>query len=257
MKFGMPTLVECENLEACMALAARLSLDFVEINQSFPQYQCERLDGDALLALSQKYGVGFTFHADEQLNPFDFNSAVSKTYTQNLLETVALAKKIGASVINMHLLRGVYVTLPGKRIFLNEVYKDEFLDKVRAFADAVQAAVGTSPLKICIENTDGFLPYELEAVDILLECPCFGITLDIGHNACIGFADDGFIYPREGRLCHMHLHDSLGNKPHLVFGDGELDLQKYISLAKKCSCSTVIEVKTIDGLEKSVRYLNK
>ena len=257
MIYGMPTLVECENVESCARLAKALGLKFIEINQSFPQYQTERLNPSHLAEIAEKYGIFYTFHADEQLNPFDFNSAVSRTYTQNMLETVALAKKIGATRINMHLLRGVYVTLPGKRIFLNEVYSAEFFAKVKLFAKAVSDAVGDSPLKVCVENTDGFLPYELDAVDLLLERGCFGITLDIGHNACINGADDKFVFDRESRLCHMHLHDCAGGKPHLAFGDGELDIGKYISLGEKHGCTAVIEVKTVEGLEKSVRYLNK
>ncbi len=255
MRFGMPTLAMLDGAQQCFELANKLGLEFVEINLSFPQYQ--NMSADALLELSQKYGVGVTFHADEQSNPFDFNENIAAAYTAEFIKAVELAKKVNASVINMHLLRGVYVTLPDKRIFLNELYEGEFLTRVKNFGDAVFAAVGDSPLKICIENTDGFLPYELSAIDTLLKYPCFGITLDVGHNACIDFADDEFLYPREDRLCHMHLHDSKNRHPHLALGDGETDIEKYLSLAKKHDCSVVLEVKTVEGLKSSLRYLSK
>ena len=60
-KATMPTLVECKDAAECISLAKRLSLSFVELNQSFPQYQSARIDADAL----KKSGIGFTFHADE------------------------------------------------------------------------------------------------------------------------------------------------------------------------------------------------
>ena len=47
MDFGMPTLVECSDLEACCALGQELGLQFVEFNMSFPQYQLERYSASA------------------------------------------------------------------------------------------------------------------------------------------------------------------------------------------------------------------
>ena len=253
MVFGMPTLVECKDAAECIEVAKSLSLSFVELNQSFPQYQSARLDVDAL----KNSGIKFTFHADESANPFDFNDKISAAYTDYFLETVDVAKKLGAKVINMHLLRGVYVTLPEKRIFLNEVYFDAFMQKVRAFGDAMEKALSGSDTYICIENTDGFLPYELAAIEELLKREHFGITLDIGHNACINYADDEFLHRFESRLMHMHLHDAAGKNPHLAFGDGNIDIEKYISLGKKYNASAVIEVKTLSGLETSTNYIYK
>ena len=57
MKFGLPTLVECEDIYACANLAERLSLDFIEINVSFPQYQTASLDVTALRALMVEKGI--------------------------------------------------------------------------------------------------------------------------------------------------------------------------------------------------------
>lgn len=253
MQFGMPTLVECKDAAECTQLAKRLSLSFVELNQSFPQYQSARIDADAL----KKSGISFTFHADETADPFNFNDDIAAAYCDYFEKTAALAKELGARVINMHLMRGVYVTLPEKRIFLNEVYNDEFMRRVRAFGKRMESILAGSGTYICIENTDGFLPYELDAIEALLENEHFGITLDIGHNACINYADDEFVNRFEDRLMHMHLHDAAGKNPHLAFGDGNIDLEKYISLGKKHGVTAVIEVKTVSGLEKSVNYIYK
>lgn len=36
--YGMPTLIQCESLEECIALCKELGLDFIEINMNLPQY---------------------------------------------------------------------------------------------------------------------------------------------------------------------------------------------------------------------------
>ena len=37
MKFGMPALVECNDVYDCIEVAKENKLDFIEINMSFPQ----------------------------------------------------------------------------------------------------------------------------------------------------------------------------------------------------------------------------
>ena len=126
MKFGMPTLVECRDIYECRDAAKKYGLDFIEINMSFPQYQPHTLSADALVEITENDGVFYTIHADEMLNPFDFNPQVSECYFGVMRDTIRFAKAIGAPVINMHLLKGVYVTLPGEVILLSDVYFDEY-----------------------------------------------------------------------------------------------------------------------------------
>ena len=78
MKFGMPTLVECRDIFECRDVALANGLDFIEINMSFPQYQPHSLNVGALREITARDGIGFTIHADEMLNPFDFNPKVSE-----------------------------------------------------------------------------------------------------------------------------------------------------------------------------------
>ena len=154
MDFGMPTLIEIPDLEQSAALCRRLGLKFMEINMSFPQYQPECLDADRLLELKEKYGIYFTVHIDESLDPACVNAGVAQAYLDTMLETVALAKKAGIPVLNMHLQRGVYVTLPGGAHIYAE-NQDFYLGKMREFRDRVTEAIGSSDVMVCVENTDG------------------------------------------------------------------------------------------------------
>ena len=114
----MPTLVECKDIFECVEVAKQNKLDFIEINMSFPQYLPSALSIDALREITARDGIFYTIHADEMLNPFDFNAKVSECYFDVMRDTIRFAKAVGVPVINMHLLKGVYVTLPGKVILL-------------------------------------------------------------------------------------------------------------------------------------------
>ena len=118
MKYGMPTLVELSGIGEHISLAAKLGLDFIEINMSFPEYLPTALNPAELTRATEAHGIGYTVHADEMLNPFDFNPKVSAAYFDVMRDTIRFAKSVGVTVINMHLLRGVYVTTPTKVLLL-------------------------------------------------------------------------------------------------------------------------------------------
>lgn len=85
----------------------------------------------------------------------------------------------------------------------------------------------------------------------MLESPVFALTFDVGHNAGAGFSDEPIIMEHVDRLHHMHLHDASGKSNHLVLGEGDVDL------AKERDCRIVLEVKTIEGLRRSMGWLKE
>ena len=255
MKFGMPTLIECKNIDDCVAVARKCGLDFVEINMSFPEYYPHNLDVDKIKELSAESRVGYTIHADEMLNPFDFNDTVSDCYFKVMKDTISFAKKIGATVINMHLLKGVYVTLPDKVVLLSDVYFEKYIEKVGQFVKMCEKEVGESNIKIAIENVDSnpFTESQLASLELFLGSPVFALTLDVGHEVCLGNKDTHVFKKYPDKIRHLHLHDSDGKKPHLALGDGTLDVIGKIKDFGGETC--LLEVKTIEGLKKSVEYL--
>ena len=257
MKFGMPALVECRDVYDCIEVAKKNGLDFVEINMSFPQYLPEAMDISRLKSALADSGVFLTIHADEQLNPFDFNPTVSKCYFEVMRSSIRFALEVGIKVINIHLLKGVYVTLPGKVILLTDVYAEEYFTRVREFIAMCEEEIGDKPLKICIENVDSnpFTESQLKALPMFLASPVFGLTLDVGHEMCLGMKDTHVFEKYPEKLVHMHLHDCDGKKPHLALGDGILNVEEKISAFKGETC--LVEVKTIAGLEVSSKYLKE
>lgn len=257
MQFGMPTLIEIKSLETCAALCRELGLAFVELNMNLPEYQADKQDVIKLREIADEYGVYFTIHLDENLNPCDFNERVATAYTETVLQTIDIAKRLTVPILNMHMNPGVWFTLPDKKVFLFDEYESEYMQKLTAFRDACTVAIGGSDIRICIENCGdyGDKPYLRKGLALLLESTVFALTFDVGHNAGASYSDEPTIMEYADRLVHFHIHDASGRSNHLTLGEGDVDLKKYLDLAIAHDCRAVIEVKTIDGLRKSVEWL--
>lgn len=257
VSFGMPTLIETSALEECAKLCAELGLDFIELNMNMPQYQLDKIDVDYFKRVADKYSIYYTIHLDENLNVSDFNPYVAKAYIKTVADTIEIAKQLGVRVINMHMAKGVYFTLPDRKVYLFLEYKEQHLKSITAFRNMCENSIGDADIKICIENCDGYEDFQKEAVELLLESNVFALTFDVGHNYGIDGTDEEFIVKYKNRLHHIHLHDAKGKKNHLALGTGEMDIEKYISLANEHNCRVVLETKTIDGLKQSVEWLKK
>ncbi|MCM1368300.1 MAG: sugar phosphate isomerase/epimerase [Roseburia sp.] len=256
MDFGMPTLIECdglrENAELCMALG----LDFVELNMNLPEYRPRMLENNAEL---RKYAssapVYFTVHLDENLNVADFNDAISDAYLDTVKRTIRVCAEICAPVLNMHMNRGVHFTLPDRKVYLFEKYRDAYMRAYEKFGSVCESEIGDADIRICIENTDGWRDFEKGAIEHLLESRVFALTFDIGHSHSVGDADEGFISEHADKLRHFHIHDARGKSNHLALGTGEIDLMSRLDLAKAHGCRCVAETKTVSALKTSVEWL--
>lgn len=254
---GMPTLIELPQLEDCAALCHTLGLQFIELNMNLPQYQVNKFDIQKYREIARKYSIYYTIHLDENLNVSDFNPYVADAYRQTVLKTIRTAKELSIPVLNMHLSSGVYFTLPDKKVFLFEEYKDIYLASIRDFRLKCEAAIDGGNIMICIENSDGYSNFQTEALTVLLESPVFALTFDIGHNYSTGGMDESVIMSHEKCLHHFHFHDAAGRANHLALGAGEINLEKYYRLASEHQCRIVLETKTIDGLKQSVEWIKK
>lgn len=256
MRYGTPTMIETDTLRRCAEVARDQGLDFVELNINFPQYQLPMLDPEELKRLAGEFGIGYTLHLDDEMSIADFNDYVAEGYLKTVLDAISLAKKVGIPVLNMHLSRGAKYTLPDRVVYFFEAYREDYLKKIARFRDACAAAIGDAAITICVENTNGWLDFQRAAVELLLESPVFGLTYDIGHNYCAKDADEGWLLAHKDRLRHFHIHNAAqGNKDHQALGTGELDVKRYLNLARDLGCTVVLEVKTVEGLAASVKWM--
>lgn len=258
LTLGMPTLLELPALEDCAKLCANLGLQFIELNMCLPQYQTDQLDTGYLLEIADRYGIFYTVHLDDTNTPCDFNPKIAAAFTETVTETISLAKHVGIPLLNMHLSTGTYFTLPDRKVYLFEEYRDEYFSRLRNFRKTCTRAVGDANIRICVENTSAFAaPFGAESLACLLESPVFAVTFDTGHDASRGFTQRPIIDRHIDRLCHMHLHDAIPDdrRDHLPLGEGILPIADYLRLADEHNCRVLVEVKTIEGLRRSVARL--
>jgi len=258
LSFGMPTLIETKTVQEMAELCGELGLSFIELNTNFPLHQPHLLDAEELNALAEKYGIAYTIHLNDEMPVAEFSPAVADGYRQAVLQVIELAKKIGVTKLNMHLAEGAHYTMPDKIVYFYDAYLEEYLQRMAQFRDLCEDAIGDSGIMICMENVTGFRDFQLAALEILLQSHVFCLTLDIGHNYCTRGVDEKWIMDHAGRLHHMHMHDAKdGKKDHQALGMGEIDIPRFVDLARKHNCTVVLETKTVEGLRESVKWIKK
>lgn len=259
MNFGMPTLIELEGLEANISLCNELGLDFIEINMNLPAFQAECLDAEVLNELKTKHKMYFTFHLPEDLDVGHFNKRIREANLKIVEDTIQLASRIDAPLINMHMNNGIYFTLPNRKVELYEKFEEEYLRNILASSSHINQMLKGTGVKLAIENTGIYhKPFIRKAVEMFLEETDCYLTWDIGHDYSSGKKDEAFMLIHKERMKHMHLHDAIGERNHLELFTGEIDLPYFFDLAKENNCSCVVETKTIEALKNStIRLLNR
>ena len=255
MTYGIPTLMEFSDAEVLTRFCAEHGFAFVEMNMTFPWFQPGQIDAGRLRALMEKYGVGFTIHLHDQVNPFEFSPELREGNLRNIGWAIDLALALGLSRINMHLMPGTYSTINGVKTYLYDHCLDTYLDYVRAFRRLVDERLKGSGTVFCIENTSGYKPFHQKAIGLLLESDAFGLTFDIGHSYRAGGGDERFILRHRERLYHFHIHDCDVKANHRGFGDGQLDLTRYLVMARELGATVVAEVKESGALLRSREYI--
>ncbi len=249
----MPTLIELNNLKDNIELCKQLNLDLLEINMNLPMYQLENLH-----KLPKSNDIEFSLHLPEELNVWDFNNYIKSAYINTVLETISIAQNKDISILNMHMNKGVYFTLPEEKVYLFKKNIENYLDSTKNFASIISNELNGTNIKIHIENTGIYdQDYITQAIGIFMEYDCFELTWDIGHDFSSGNLDLHIIDQYIDKTTHIHLHDYIGKSNHLELGSGKLDLIEFYNKIKRVSKSIILETKTVKGLIKSVEYFNE
>ena len=275
LHFGMPTLIELNSLKENVELCKKLKLNFIELNMNIPLFSVLGIEDENNFELKKiieelnfyqkEFGIYFTIHLDENFNFSDSNIYIKNAYLKTLKAVIKNSKKINCPIINMHLNKGIYFTLPTEKVFLFEKYKEEFNNSLEEFIKFCNCEISDSNISISIENTDGWTDFEKKSIEKILMNKNFSLTFDIGHSQAIGNIDQDFILKNKSKLKHFHIHDgTLPNaatkqfgKNHLQLGTGNINLKEKIYLAKETNSRCVIETKTVESLVESVKWITK
>ena len=133
MQYGMPSLIECAGIEENVRLCRTFGLDFIELNMNLPMFQPDELP---------RAIDGITIQADENLDCMDFSAPVADAYLSVLIDIVRIERECGVLTVNLHLNRGVYFSLPDRKTFLYDVYRDRYLERVQEMRDRCAEAAG-------------------------------------------------------------------------------------------------------------------
>jgi sugar phosphate isomerase/epimerase len=258
LRVGMPSLLELDGIEAQVETCRRLSLDFVELNMNLPWCVPGRLDPAVLRAAAAREAAAFTLHLPEETDLAAFQPRVLEGYRRLCSETLRWAQDSGVSLLNMHLLRGVYFTLPQGRVWLYERYEREFRATLGESLRSLDAEARRRGVLLCLENTgDWDQGFVARAVEDLLASTGVGLTWDTGHEGAAGFRDRELLARHSGRIRHVHLHDFRQGRSHLALGSGDLDLAGALAVARRQEARVVVETKTLAALESSLALIRR
>ena len=258
ISYGMPQLIELNQIEENVQLCSQLGLDFIELNCNLPSCQPETINVQYLNLLKSQYNISFTLHLPEDLDLGHFNRHVREAHLRVIEEAIGVADRLGCKILNIHMNPGPYVTLPKEKVQLYDKYEQLYLENLKSSMELIDIWLGGTGVLIAIENTGLFnRPYIQASVKQLLKSRRFCLTWDVGHDYSSSHVDRDFLLEHQSDIKHIHLHDAKGKKDHLALYSGEVDLKEKLEIAKKNRASVLIEVKTKESLIQSVARLKQ
>lgn len=258
MKIGMPALVECNTLNELVDLCLKLKLDFIELNMNLPYNFIENLKPEELRKITKETNIEFTMHMPDDADLGTFYKSVRKGYVELFSSTMDWAKEAGVKLLNMHIIEGAKMTLPDKKVYIYEQYSDEFQNNFIESISILSERAEKSNVILAIENSSNFgKSYIQQALNESIQYPNVRLTWDTGHDAVSKFTDKEYLMLHENKITHMHLHDVAEGKDHQPLFEGELNIDKLLNFAKEKNIRVLVEVKTKEALERSIRSLRE
>jgi len=257
MKIGMPALIEFNTIEENTKLCKELNLNFIELNMNFPYNMINNVDPMYLRNLSQENNIEFTMHMPDDADTASFYSDVRQGYLNLFIDTIKWAKDANVKLLNMHIAKGAHMTLPDRKIYINEKYSDEYVAKFLDSIKIISEIAYKYNVMVCIENSGNFgLNYVQKILDKSLGFKNIFLTWDVGHDYINNYSDKEVLLKYEDKIKHMHLHDASGGKDHLILKEGSLNIEDSINFAFKHNLTMLIEVKSKEALIKSVQNIS-
>jgi sugar phosphate isomerase/epimerase len=255
--FGMPALIEYQELRPNLDLCKELGLDFLELNMNMPYSFPENLSSRELKTAG-KEGLRFSLHLHDELDLGSLHSSVRQGHLNRCEDALRWGAKHNVFLLNLHLNPGVYFTLPDRRVWVYERYFEEYVQSLNDSLSRLSALASALGIKVCLENTSHLvLPFMRKATETVLDLESIGLCWDIGHDARTGFQEEDFMLSHIERVWHMHFHDYDGKSDHQLPFTGTIDCPRFLKLAEEHDMSVLIEVKTERAVRETVRVMRQ
>ncbi len=194
-------------------------------------------------SLFGSYSADFVFHAPYHgMNIASLFEAIRTASVQVMTDCFSVAAEVGAGVV-MH---PGYFAWEQERVQAGRQFK-------KSLHELCTAARELS-LTFWFENMGDMNFFNLRTPSDLDRIEGCGFALDTGH-AHINHCLPEFL---QTRFSHMHIHDNDGRRDtHSPVGEGTIDFAPVMKALKRNHASSVIEVKSFDGVLMSIRSLEK
>lgn len=251
MKFGMPTLFEFNSIQENLEFCRKQGLDFLELNMDLPYCLPENIDVEAV----KKYNIEITVHLSEKLEIGEINEDTRVSALRIAKSQMEFfIKNLNVKKFNIHIDRGVYFNIDGKKNYIFEKFKTLYDRSVTKSMQELSEFAVRNNIEICFENVSVSNPV-LDSFAKVKNYKGLYYTLDVGHDERNNNTMSQYFMQDEQMIHHMHLHDTDGNKDHFELGTGIIDKKKFLDMARRLGIYVVIEVKSSSALINSLNYL--
>jgi sugar phosphate isomerase/epimerase len=233
--YGVSTFcLHQESLISALDTISSIS-DYIEVMDEGLHY----LDSaEPLMSYSKK----FSLHAPSRgTNIASLLEPIRKASVEVMSRCFRIAAEVNAGVV-IH---------PGYFAWTEERKKAERQLKI-SLSDLSELSAEYS-VQYCIENMGNWDYFFLKTPAELSLIGDSPFALDVGHahqNNCLR---EFLAVP----AAHYHLHDNLGSEDsHLAMGEGSIDFKPVLRAVQKSRILPVIEVSTMEGVLKSIRFIS-
>jgi sugar phosphate isomerase/epimerase len=233
--YGVSTF--CLHQESLVSALDKISLisDYIEVMDEGLHY----LDSAEIL---MSYSKKFSIHAPSRgTNIASLLEPIRKASVEVMSQCFRIAAEVNAGVV-IH---------PGYFAWAEERKKAERQLKI-SLSDLSDLSSEYS-VQYSIENMGNWDYFFLKTPAELSLIGDTPFALDVGHahqNHCLR---EFLAVP----AAHYHLHDNLGTEDsHLAMGEGSIDFVRVLRAVQKNRISPVIEVSTLEGVQKSIRFIS-
>ncbi|MBI3964764.1 MAG: sugar phosphate isomerase/epimerase [Chloroflexi bacterium] len=209
---------------AALDLAAELGYDGVEV-WAEDAWNAE-VDPTTLRARAVGLGLSLTVHAAaSDLNPISNNAGIGRESTRQIVESLELARAIGAAVVTVHPGRATGMRFDPERLWPRQI---DLFGRIAEHSTALGLHVGVEAME---RATRHFVasPASVKRLLDAVGSPSLGYTLDVAHAHTIGH-DPAEYVQMLGLPLLVHFSDASPRRTHHPIGDGETDLVRALEV---------------------------
>ena len=203
--------------------AAEHGFEFLDLTIEGPAAAPEQIDARAIRQVLDGAGMGVVGHTAWFLPFASPVERVRRAAVEEVAVSLPLFAEVGATLVNVHIARGVSSFGRESMARLNGASFAELAERAEPYG-----------IRIIVEHP----PLPMVSIDdirvVLQTDRRLGFHLDVGHAYVGGDKLEGLLKAFGKQLCHVHLSDNRGHDDdHMPLGAGRIDWPRVLRLLKQ------------------------